>query len=41
MFLLNGNILPEGRAFTDANGNKYPANWLNLSTEEEKNAIGF
>ena len=41
MFLLNGNRLPEGTAFTDANGNKYPANFLNLSTEEEKNAIGI
>ena len=41
MFLLNGNRLPEGTAFTDANGNKYPANFLNLSTEAEKNAIGI
>jgi hypothetical protein len=41
MFLLNGNILPEGTPFTDANGNQYPANWLNLSTEEEKNAVGI
>ena len=41
MFLLNGNRLQEGTAFTDANGNKYPANFLNLSTEEEKNAIGI
>jgi len=41
MFLLNGNKLPEGVAFTDAEGNQYPANWLNLSTEEEKNAVGI
>jgi hypothetical protein len=41
MFLLNGNRLPEGTPFTDANGNQYPANWLNLSTEEEKNAVGI
>jgi pyruvate/oxaloacetate carboxyltransferase len=41
MFLLNGNRLPEGVAFTDANGNQYPANWLNLSTEEEKAAVGI
>jgi hypothetical protein len=41
MFLLNGNRLQEGTAFTDANGNQYPANWLNLSTEEEKNAVGI
>jgi len=41
MFLLNGNRLPEGTAFTDANGNQYAANYLNLSTEEEKNAVGI
>ena len=41
MFLLNGNKLPEGTAFTDAEGNQYPANWLNLSTEEEKAAVGI
>ena len=41
MFLLNGNRLPEDTAFKDAEGNHYPQNWLNLSTEEEKNAIGI
>jgi len=41
MFLLNGNKLQEGTAFKDAENNQYPANWLNLSTEEEKNAIGI
>ena len=41
MFLLNGNRLQEGKAFKDAEGNHYPQNWLNLSTEEEKNAIGI
>jgi hypothetical protein len=41
MFLLNGNRLPEGTPFTDAEGNQYPANWLNLSTEEEKDAAGI
>jgi hypothetical protein len=41
MFLLNSNRLPEGTAFKDAEGNQYPQNWLNLSTEEEKNAIGI
>ena len=41
MFLLNGNRLSEGTAFTDAEGNQYPQNWLNLSTEEEKAAIGI
>jgi len=41
MFLLNGNRLQEGTAFKDAEGNQYPQNWLNLSTEEEKNAVGI
>ena len=41
MFLLNGNRLQEGTAFKDAEGNHYPQNWLNLSTEEEKNSVGI
>jgi hypothetical protein len=41
MFLLNGNTLPQGTPFKDANGTQYPANWLNLSTAEEKAAIGI
>ena len=40
MFLLNGNRLAEGAAFT-ANGVQYPANWLNLTTLAEKQAIGI
>jgi hypothetical protein len=41
MFLLNGNTLPQGTPFKDAQGTQYPANWLNLSTEQEKAAIGI
>jgi hypothetical protein len=41
MFLLNGNRLQEGTSFTDKDGNQYPSNWLNLSTEEEKLEIGI
>ena len=41
MFLLNGSTLPQGTPFKDAEGNQYPANWLNLSTAEEKAAIGI
>lgn len=41
MFLLNGNRLQEGTGFTDKDGNQYPSNWLNLSTEEDKAAIGI
>ena len=41
MFLLDGKKLSEGVAFTDKNGTQYPSNWLNLSTEEDKAAIGI
>jgi hypothetical protein len=41
MFLLNGNRLPEGTSFYDANGTQYPPQWLNQSTEEQKLAIGI
>jgi hypothetical protein len=41
MFLLNGQPLAVDTPFTDAKGTKYPANWLRLSTAEEKAAIGI
>jgi hypothetical protein len=41
MFLLNGNRIPEGTSFYDANGTQYPPQWLNVSTEEQKLAIGI
>jgi len=41
MFLLNGNRLAEGISFYDANGTQYPPQWLNVSTEEQKAAIGI
>jgi hypothetical protein len=41
MFLLNGQPLRTGKAFTDANGVQYPANWLNLTSLAEKEAIGI
>jgi hypothetical protein len=40
-FLLNGQPLAVDTPFTDAKGNKYPLNWLRLSTAEEKEAIGI
>lgn len=40
MFLLNGNPLAVDTPFT-ANDIQYPANWLRLSTAEEKAAIGI
>ena len=41
MFLLSGNRLAEGTSFYDANGTQYPPQWLNISTEEQKAAIGI
>jgi len=40
MFLLNGQPLATGRAFTYM-GIQYPANWLQLSSEAEKAAINI
>lgn len=40
MFLLDGKPLSPDRAFTHA-GVQYPANWLRLSSLEEKQAIGI
>jgi hypothetical protein len=40
MFILNGSRLAQGTAFT-VNDIQYPANWLNLTTLEEKLAIGI
>ena len=41
MFLLNGQPLAVDTPFTDAKGNRYPANWLRLSSAEEKAGIGI
>lgn len=41
MFLLDGKVLQQDMAFADKDGNQYPANWLNLSSLEEKEAIGI
>ena len=41
MFLLNGQPLAVDTPFTDAKGNRYPANFLRLSTADEKAAIGI
>jgi hypothetical protein len=40
-FYLNGERLVGSKGFTDSNGVQYPANWLSLSTEEERQAIGI
>jgi hypothetical protein len=41
MFLLDGKPLAPDSPFTTSNGTQYPANWLRLSTLEEKEAIGI
>lgn len=41
MFMLNNAPLPIDTPFTTADGTQYPANWLRLSTPEEKAAIGI
>lgn len=41
MFLLNGKPLAVDTAFTTEDGTQYPANWLRLSTADEKSAIGI
>lgn len=41
MFILDGKTLPLDVAFTTPDGIRYPANWLRLSTLEEKEAIGI
>lgn len=40
-FLLDGKTIQQGVPFTDKDGNQYAANFLNLSTLEEKEAIGI
>lgn len=40
-FLLNGEPLAIDTAFRTPDGTQYPANWLRLSTADEKAAIGI
>jgi len=40
MYLLDGKKLRQGRPFTH-NDIQYPSNWLNLTSESEKTAIGI
>lgn len=41
MFLINGKPLAIDTPFTDADGTQYPANWLRLSTAEDKARLGI
>ena len=40
-FTLNGNPLAVDVPFTTSDGTQYPANWLRLSTVEEKTDLGI
>ena len=40
MYVLDGKKLRQGRPFTH-NGIQYPGNWLNLTSVDEKSAIGI
>lgn len=41
MYYYNGEPLPLDRAFTDIDGNQYPANWLRNSTQAQRDALGI
>jgi len=41
MFLLNGHPLSPDSAFVTPDGTQYPANWLRLSSPDERAAIGI
>ena len=38
---LGTKTINPGRSWTDANGNQYPSNWLTLTTDAEKKAVGL
>lgn len=39
--MLDGRKLRQGRPFTDSAGTQYPGNWLKLTSNEEKAAVGI
>ena len=41
MYILDGKQLRVGSPFTGTDGTQYPANWLQVTTLEEKEAIGI
>jgi len=40
-YTLNGKTLRVGKPFTGTDGTQYPGNWLGLSSDAEKEAIGI
>lgn len=41
MYYYNEKPLPLDKAFTDIDGNQYPANWLRNSTQAQRDALGI
>jgi len=41
MWKYNGKAIRAGRGWTDSDGNQYPSNWLALTTDAEKKAVGL
>jgi hypothetical protein len=41
MYHYNGNPLRLDKAFTDADGNQYPKDWLRQSSQEQRDALGI
>ena len=41
MYTINGRPISQDSPFSDADGTKYPSNWLRLSSDAEKAAIGI
>jgi len=41
MWKYNNKIIRPGRSWSDDDGNQYPSNWLSLTTDAEKKAVGL
>lgn len=41
MWKYNNKVIKSGRTWSDSNGNQYPSNWLSLTTDAEKKAVGL
>ena len=37
----SGRIIRYGKAWTDSSGNQYPSNWMGLTSDAEKKAVGL
>ena len=41
MWKYNNKVIKAGRSWSDDKGNQYPSNWLALTTDAEKKAVGL